>query len=341
MHQSGSAQIRSRERVPRPESASVQDNAIHRSVRSLHTSPRLVFAGAHSALRGRDFPLHQHPTWELVYYRRGRIRAPIGAESYDASPGTLLATPPRTEHAEIALTAYENYFVGVDAPPTAPWPRVAFDDSERSLGRVISAIVREHAAPTIDQGMVDLLVAELDLLLRRAALATAPGHAERLVTHAERLLEERYAQRVRISDVAREVGASESALRAHFVAQRDVTPMEYLQSVRLRHALAHLRHSTMTLDAVAELAGYHSASHLSRHVKRMTGARPGELRRSALLDGSERDSAMTKPRDDRDEPVLPQRSEDETDVGWGDDVEDDDERLRRDVPPHHIDTDNR
>jgi hypothetical protein len=35
-------------------------------------------------------------------------------------------------------------------------------------------------------------------------------------------------------------------------------------------------------------------------------------------------------------PVLPQRSSDETDAGWGDRPEpDDDERLRQDRPPHY------
>lgn len=50
---------------------------------------------------------------------------------------------------------------------------------------------------------------------------------------------------------------------------------------------------------------------------------------------------MSESRQDRDEPVLPQRSDDETDVGWGDQAEDDDERLRREIPPHHLDTDDR
>jgi hypothetical protein len=39
---------------------------------------------------------------------------------------------------------------------------------------------------------------------------------------------------------------------------------------------------------------------------------------------------------------LPDRSTDETDVGWGDrsdDDTDDDRRLREDVPPHHVDRD--
>jgi hypothetical protein len=35
------------------------------------------------------------------------------------------------------------------------------------------------------------------------------------------------------------------------------------------------------------------------------------------------------------EPVLPQRSEDESSIGWGEAPEpDDDERLRRERPPH-------
>ena len=35
-------------------------------------------------------------------------------------------------------------------------------------------------------------------------------------------------------------------------------------------------------------------------------------------------------------PVLPTVTDDERDVGWGESVEpDDDERLRREVPPHH------
>ena len=39
---------------------------------------------------------------------------------------------------------------------------------------------------------------------------------------------------------------------------------------------------------------------------------------------------------DRDEPVLPTVSRDETDVGWGDEPgERDDDWYRRERPPHH------
>jgi hypothetical protein len=47
-----------------------------------------------------------------------------------------------------------------------------------------------------------------------------------------------------------------------------------------------------------------------------------------------RETASTKPSADA-RPVLPDRSSDETDVGWGDPPEPDDrDRLQRDRPPH-------
>lgn len=45
--------------------------------------------------------------------------------------------------------------------------------------------------------------------------------------------------------------------------------------------------------------------------------------------------ASARPPDPGDEPVLPAKSQEDTDVGWGERTEpDDDERLYRDRPPH-------
>ncbi|MCC2307171.1 hypothetical protein [Cellulomonas chengniuliangii] len=35
-----------------------------------------------------------------------------------------------------------------------------------------------------------------------------------------------------------------------------------------------------------------------------------------------------------DTPLIPERSADDSDTGWGDGSDSNDERLRRDVPPH-------
>ena len=245
----------------------------------MHESLQLLGAGIHTAGPGKDYPSHAHTSWELVYYVRGRITCPVGDATYAATPGTVLLTPPRIWHAELSRTGYANRFLQVDAAADSPWPRICFDDGDRSLGRVFDTLVRESTQPSADSDrLCTLLLAELDLLLRRAA-ATAPvTAAEQLVAQAERIFEERFAARIRIATVAAELGISPSGLRASFARLRGTSPRAALQHVRLRHALGHIRNSTLPLQAIADLTGYDSVSHLSRHIKAATGSSPGALR---------------------------------------------------------------
>ncbi len=245
---------------------------------------QLQHAGAYEAPRGKHFLPHQHPRhWEFVYYRRGAIRCTVGSDVYDVRPGTALLTPPGTVHAEYAHTAYANFYVLLDGPPVldAPYPRICFDDAQQSLGTLCRSLVREWTGrETGRETLLNLLVAQWDILLRRKHEASRPAPpAEKTVAAAETLLRERSAFGVRIGDVAREVGVSPALLRAQFVRLRGETPVARLQAIRLEHALALLAaDANLTLDAVADLCGYDSASHLSRHVKRATGRSPGACR---------------------------------------------------------------
>jgi AraC-like DNA-binding protein len=150
---------------------------------------------------------------------------------------------------------------------------VCYDDADRTLGRVFDALVREN-----DEELRTLLLSELDLRLRRSAGAPPTSPAEQLVIEAERIFEERFASGLRIATVAAELGISPSGLRAAFTRLRNTSPQAALQAVRLRHALAHIRNSTLPLQAIADLTGYHSVSHLTRHIKASTGSAPGALR---------------------------------------------------------------
>lgn len=243
---------------------------------------RVVGAGIHVAPPGLSFPLHAHGTWEVVYYASGLARCPIGSEMYDATPGTILATPPETPHAELTVAGYANRFVQLEAPADWPWPRASFDTVDGSLGRLFDALTREFMRPANEhERLLAILVEELDIELRRAAGERPLGVAEQTVAAAERIVEERFAERLRIADICDALSCSPSALRAYFAKLRGTSPRAHLQAVRLRHALGYLRNSTLTLQAVAELCGYDSVSHLSRHVRAATGRPPGSLRSSA------------------------------------------------------------
>lgn len=252
----------------------------------MHEPPQLIGAGAHVAAPGQHFPLHAHRSWEIVYYVSGRASCPIGPLTYEGTPGTILATPPETPHAELTEAGYANRFVQLTAAPDRDWPRVSYDDGDGSIGRLFRALTHEflRSAPERDR-MLGLLVEQLDLELRRAGAERPGGLPERIVTAAERLIEQRYAERLRIADLCAELACSPSALRAYFGRLRGTSPRAYLRAVRLRHVLGYLRNSTLTLQTIAELCGYDSVSHLSRHVRAATGSAPGALRRAQVRPG--------------------------------------------------------
>jgi AraC-like DNA-binding protein len=123
-----------------------------------------------------------------------------------------------------------------------------------------------------------LLVEQLDVLLQRAQEQRGLTPNERLIRAAEQIIDERFATTLQIKQVAQELGVSPSHLRAQFLYWRGQSPMAYLQAVRARHAIGLLHTSTHTLETIAGMCGYDSASHLSRMVKRVAGKSPGAVR---------------------------------------------------------------
>ena len=246
------------------------------------TPMQLIAVGSHSAKQGQDYPSHRHGCWELVFYREGHIKAPVGDEVFQTRPGMMLITPPGVEHHEQACTPYSNYFLSVQAPPEHPWPRVVFDDANGTLAYICRSLLAEsHAASSADAvspSLQELLLAQLDLVLQRMHCEQPVSGGERLVREAEQIFEESFAQPLTISGVASTMRVSSSVLRAHFGQHRGYSPAAALFRVRVNRALALLSTSDLTLQQIALACGFHSPSHLSRHVRRATGEAPGRWR---------------------------------------------------------------
>lgn len=250
----------------------------------MHAAPegtplRFASIGSWSAEHGQHAPPHRHADWKVTYYRTGRIDSVVDGHRYGVTAGDVLVLHPNAVHEEIAHTAYSNYYLLVQAPLEQPWPATCFADAARDVGWLLSRILQEASSNEPDaSSMTPSLLRVLDLTLRRAHPDERPSVSQTTVRAVEQLYEENYSSSVSIADTARQVGVSASTLRHYFTLLRGVSPQEALQQVRLRQALALLRSSDLSLASVAERCGFHSASHLSRHVKSATGSSPGQLR---------------------------------------------------------------
>lgn len=254
--------------------------------KKLHKSPRppvsVLSAGVYQAAKGVHFPPHKHSHWELVYYRSGRVDCLMKGQKRVGYPGLVWLTPPGVTHAERAVAAYANYYIALEIKKGNRWPAFLDDDADRSLGHVCRQIVVECRRPAAQRSrMLELLAGQLDCLLGRVSSEKVLSRPAQAVARAERMIEENGGRPLAIRDVAAAVHASPSALRDYFRTLRGCSPREHLQQVRIGKAIRFLRTSTLKLEAVAELCGYDSASHLTRCVKKSTGLTPGQIRRGA------------------------------------------------------------
>src|SRR4051794_17755174 len=119
---------------------------MHNQSRFLHQSQphelRVIRAGSWDAAAGKNYPIHRHTVWEMVFYCSGRVDCLIGNHVFDGRPGVLVVIPPGVMHGDIARTAYQSLWVQFEAPDL-PWPQLCLDDHENTVGRSCSAIVRE------------------------------------------------------------------------------------------------------------------------------------------------------------------------------------------------------
>lgn len=246
--------------------------------------PRFVAVGSYQAPAGRHAAPHHYAVWKVGYYLSGEITATVDGTRYLITPGSILIVPPRAAHAEQASTAYSNIFVLVHAPDRWPWPTIVPPGDLPDVGRLFGALLAESGVhDRFSEELMNALISQLDVLLRRRC--AVGSRAAEVVAAAEQLMYEGYSTGVSITDIAARLAVSGSTLRAYFAAERGCSPQERLRDIRLQNAESLLHTSDLTVETVAIRCGFHSASHLGRHLRAAHGVPPSALRDRALRDG--------------------------------------------------------
>ena len=106
-----------------------------------------------------------------------------------------------------------------------------------------------------------------------ARIALANSHAQRVIS-AIHALRDRFAESVRIEDLASIAQMSSSAFHREFKALTSMTPLQYQKQLRLLEARRLMVTDAANVETAAFQVGYESASQFSREYSRMFGAPP-------------------------------------------------------------------
>ncbi|WP_213805241.1 AraC family transcriptional regulator [Granulicella sp. dw_53] len=104
-------------------------------------------------------------------------------------------------------------------------------------------------------------------------LTLASGHTKRVIS-AIHALRDRFAEAVRIEELARIAQMSPSAFHRQFKAITSMTPLQYQKQLRLLEAKRLMVSNAVNVETAAFQVGYESPSQFSREYSRMFGVSP-------------------------------------------------------------------
>lgn len=255
---------------------------------------------------GARLPARYEPG--VVIVLQGRKRATLGRQTlvYDA-----------THHLVVSVTMLPLSQV-IEASPERPYLCVRLQADPREIGSlVVDESVPAPPPPSPAQGLqlartsAELLDATLRLLRLLKAPRDAPvlaplvlreihyrvltgelGSQLRLLSladsHAQRiaraidLMKHRFAEPLRVEDIARAAAMSPSSFHQHFKQVTSMSPLQYQKQLRLHHARGLMLGQGLDVAEAGHRVGYESASQFSREYRRMFGAPPRAEVRQAM-----------------------------------------------------------
>ena len=277
------------------------DNQESRDLHGGTPNIRMIFSRSCPLSEARAFPVFTHRVSESV--RQGsfwlkHVRYPYFAlelilsgemEYLDeeqlriAGPGTLYLIPPGTTtrftphrgqdvRKLCAILTGEN-LRGVlqtlklsDSRMVTPAQPEVIEKKMRELENAIAAPGAENSERTYH------FLLELSESVGEKKTALTP--LERAVS----LLESGFQENLRIPDVAAKAGISERTMRRLFETELHCSPLEYLNSVRLKFAAGKLRQTNLRIKEIALMSGFLSSARFCTVFHEKYRLSPGEFR---------------------------------------------------------------
>jgi AraC-like DNA-binding protein len=216
-------------------------------------------------------------------YLVASVDLPVTGQFMDASPthpalGFGLELRPEVV-AELMLNPAAAEFSRPARGESSP-PAVAVGSSSP---RLIDAAVRmlrllDHPrdipvlAPMIEREILWLVMSgDQGATVRQLGLADSSLSR---VRHVVRWMRERYAEPVRVDELAQQARMSPSAFHRAFHSVTAMSPIQYQKNIRLQEARLRLLANPGDIAATAFAVGYESASQFSREYRRQFGAPP-------------------------------------------------------------------
>ncbi len=238
---------------------------------------------------------HRHSYAEVAVCLEGKHRYGVGGRVVRAKPGFFWVIPGGVPHDDWYGPMHEpcrDLWIhllpggaarcnGVDHVPGCalvmtplPWPADPLRESAAHAWTLINgeSAAHERLSTKATHFLCYLLCHFFELRTRPDAGASVPESAE-VANQVARYIEENLTDDLRLKDLAKLAGYSPFHFHRLFTMARGVTPRQYVEDCRLRHALRRLE-TGHSVTAAGMDSGFSTPGEFSRVFHRATGCSP-------------------------------------------------------------------
>ncbi|CAE6825431.1 helix-turn-helix domain-containing protein [Paraburkholderia domus] len=272
----------------------------------------------HRRLPRIPFEWHHHPEYELTLTMNSHGKRYIGDSVNDYEAEDLVLVPPDLPH-----TWASNRSIEPSAPQVAiviwfdgDWARrmadccLEYEPLRKLLRRAACGLAFERPAGKWMRGRLEQLLskvarerlgAALDIL---CTLADAPGqplaspsafnqatmgpsgHEPEQINRVLSMIDARFAEPLRLSELCAAASLSERTLTRYFVQHIGESVGRYIARVRIGHACRMLADTSLPVAVIAARSGFANVANFNRQFKAAKQATPAEYRRQFAAAGS-------------------------------------------------------
>ena len=264
---------------------------------------------------------HYHNLLEIGICRWGRGTVILGKQEMEYTEDTILITAKNHLHNIISNPGVKSYWEFIYINP-ADFLRAQHEFGKRELERNMRKIesvqikkqrkeiplfaqeleclmdqirTQEYGYRACVKGLVYTLLMEIVKITSMESLeikSVQNPNWDKLkkIELAMQYVDTHYAEEIRISDIANAAYISESYLRRIFVENYNMSPLRYVNFVRIDFACKILRDQALNINEVAQKVGFDNTSTFIKNFKKIVGKTPKQWRKEVDLNNHTTDA---------------------------------------------------
>lgn len=246
---------------------------------------------------GLCFGMHWHERMELLLIHSGSLCLQIGDKEFTANENSLVIIPPERAHMGTAGTDGVRY-------RAVMFDLAVFYNSASATDKFLKPVVKQSTdfTPVTDDAEIVALCVSLiqeqlsgnvasslivigkvyellGLLYRRCVCEPTLAKPDSKFKNVIEYIADNYCDDITSGELSRHFGYDEAYFCRRFKSVTGLTPMNYIQILRLETAREKIRSGDFKISEVCELCGFKDASYFARCFKKRYGMTPAEYAR--------------------------------------------------------------